>query len=135
MLGELVRQIAAEHGYEGVCSPDLAGLQLVHVDQTEESDLNLLYRLAREHDATFKAAGGRLIFTRRGSGRSAGTATTLPAVVLRPGDVTSGRVTHPDRPQYDAVRVRYHDAEAGGEGHAQVGGGESVYEMRFPGCR
>ena len=55
-LGALVRQIAAEYDYTGVCSPELADIQLEHVDQTEESDLHLLRRLARDHDATFKAA-------------------------------------------------------------------------------
>jgi uncharacterized protein len=37
----------------------LAGIHVTHLDQTEESDLHLLTRLAREHGALAKA-GGRL---------------------------------------------------------------------------
>lgn len=129
-LGALVGQIAGEYGYAGVCSPDLAGIKLEHVDQTEESDLHLLRRLARDHDATFKAAAGRLVFTRRGSGRSAGTGSALPSVTLGPGDITSGRVTHHDRPSYGAVIAKYQDVFFGQTGQVKVGEGGEVFEMR-----
>ncbi len=71
-LGDLVRSIAAEHDYTGRVHPSLAGVIIPHIDQTAESDLHLLRRLARQYDATTKAAGGRLIFQPRGIGRSAG---------------------------------------------------------------
>ena len=129
-LGALVIQIAAEYDYTGVCSPELAGIQLEHVDQTEESDLHLLRRLARDHDATFKAAAGRLLLIPRGSGRSAGTGSPLPSVILRPGDITSGRVTYHDRPIYGAVIAKYQDLFFGLTGRVQVGEGGEVFELR-----
>ena len=129
-LGGVVIKIAGDYGFIGVCAPELADVFLGHIDQTEESDLNLLRRLVRDHDATFKAAAGRLVFARRGSGRSAGTSSPLPVVTLAPADITAGRVTHHDRPAYGSVIAKYQDLFFGQTGHVQAGGAGEVFELR-----
>lgn len=77
-IGELVGTIAALHGYAPAVASELAAIAIPHVDQTSESDLHMLRRLARQYDATVKAAGGRLVFMPRGRGRSAATMQSLP---------------------------------------------------------
>ena len=133
-LGDLVRTIATEHGYTGVCAPALAGIVLPHIDQSAESDLHLLRRIGRKYNGRLKFAAGRLIMSRAGSGRSAGTDIPLPAVVLRPGDISEVRVVHHDRPAYDTVAVRYPDQAAGGMKVAEAGSGPKRYEFRHPGA-
>ncbi|XHF80608.1 hypothetical protein R3J30_02130 [Xylella fastidiosa subsp. multiplex] len=50
--------MAAEHGMTWAISPSLTGVALPHIDQTEESDINVLLRLAQRYDAIAKPAGG-----------------------------------------------------------------------------
>ena len=138
-LGDLVRAIAAEHGYTARVHPRLAGTVLAHIDQTAESDLHLLRRLARAFDATTKAAGGYLVFEPRGIGRSAGTDRALPVVEYAPGQrvegkpsVLSARTTVKGRPRYGAVVATYHDVAAGELVHIQAGTGSPTYQIREP---
>ena len=126
-LRDLVRAIATEHGYAARVAPDLADVAIAHIDQTAESDLHLLRRLARQYDATVKAAGGYLIFAPRGRGLSAGTDAPLPVVTYAPreregGDqaVLSARYTVRGRPRYDAVVASYQDVEQGGQRDVKV---------------
>ena len=138
-LGDLVRTIAAEHGYTGVVHPSLAGTVIAHIDQTAESDLHLLRRLARQYDATTKAADGRLVFEPRGIGRSAGADRALPVVEYAPGQraggersVLSARYTVKGRPRYGSVVASYQDVAAGRLMHIREGAGEPTYQIREP---
>ena len=138
-LGALVSAIAAEHGYIGRVAPDLAGIVVAHIDQTAESDLHLLRRLARQYDATTKAAGGYLIFGPRGSGRSAGTGRPLPTIEYAPGRtgagataVISARYAVRGRPRYSAVVASYQDVNTAELVHARAGSGTPAYVIREP---
>ena len=138
-LGHLVRTIAAEHGYIGRVAPDLADVVVAHIDQTAESDLHLLRRLARQYDATAKAAGGYLIFAPRESGRSAGTARPLPTIVYTPGrraageaGVISARYSARGRPRYCAVMASYQDVATAALVYVRAGAGDPVYIIREP---
>ena len=46
-LGQVVATLAAEHGYTARVAPALAAEAIGHIDQTSESDMSLLRRLAR----------------------------------------------------------------------------------------
>ena len=138
-LGHLVRTIASEHGYTGRVAPELADIVVAHIDQTAESDLHLLRRLARQYDATAKAAGGHLIFAPRGSGRSADTAQPMPIVEYAPGQrgpseqsVLSARYTVKGRPRYGAVIATYQDVANARLVHVMAGAETPVYEVREP---
>lgn len=48
----------------------LAGIHVTHLDQTEEPDLHLLTRLAREHGAVAKPVAGFLVFVPRGEAKA-----------------------------------------------------------------
>ena len=132
-LGSLIDTIAREHGYAAAVSPALAAQPLVHVDQTAESDLGLLHRIARHYNATLKAAGGRLVMLSRGAGRSAG-GSVLPVYVAARGraDVLSGRVSWRGRPRYASVVASWWDPAAAEMMHVRAGAGEPAYNLREP---
>lgn len=129
-LCELVNQIAAEHKYTGRCSPDLADITLEHIDQTAESDLNLLRRLSKQHGATFKAAGYNLLFMPAGEGKSAKSKKDLPATTIQPGEITRGRILRKGRPQYSSVTAKYRDVEQGKTVTVRAGEGDPTFEIR-----
>ena len=132
-LGQVVATIAAEHGYTPRVAPALAAQAIGHIDQTSESDMSLLRRLARGYDATVKAAGGALVVVPRGSGRSVGGAA-LPTYTASPGDgmVLSGRIGYRGRPRYESVQASYYDVATAGMVHVTAGTGEPRYVIREP---
>ena len=132
-LGHVVATIAAEHGYTARVAPVLAAEAIGHIDQTSESDLGLLHRLARGYDATVKAAGGALVVVPRGLGRSV-SGSALPTYTASPaaGMVLSGRIAHRGRPRYAAVQASYYDVAAAAMVHVTAGAGEPRFVIREP---
>lgn len=134
-LGAVVSAIAAEHGLAADVSAALAAEPIAHIDQSAESDLHLLQRMARRWDAAAKVVGQQLVFAAAGTGRSAANAA-MPAVAITPlSGVVSCRVTYRDRPKVAAVRASYIVARnSGGDGpdpiaHALAGTGEPRYDL------
>ena len=133
-LGAIVTDIATEHGYTPRVDPSLAAARLDHVDQTAESDMHLLRRLGRHHDATVKAAGGRLVMMPHGAGRSAVRGDALPVYRVTAGsaDVLSGRVSWRGRPRYGSVQASYYDLGTGALEHVIAGEGPPTFVIRDP---
>lgn len=131
-IGELVQQISAENRYIGRCSPDLSSIRIPHIDQTAESDLHLLRRIAHNYDAVFKTAGRFLIFTPRAGGLSATQQNALPVIRISPGQATRGRVSRKKRPAYRSVIASYHDFNTGNTVKVKAGEGEPCYEIGAP---
>ncbi|HQT03427.1 MAG: contractile injection system protein, VgrG/Pvc8 family [Gammaproteobacteria bacterium] len=69
-LGKIVSVIAAEHGYIPKVDPAIASIHYDHIDQTEESDMNLLTRLADKVDAIAKPVDGHLLLYDKSSVKS-----------------------------------------------------------------
>ena len=128
-IGALVAKIAREHDLEPRVAQELARIVLPHVDQTDESDLHLLTRLGEKYDAAARPAGGRLLFTRRGAGRSAtqGAVTAVGVAREQAGDY---RVTFDDRQRYGSVKAYWYDRSAGRRREVTAGSGEPVYALR-----
>lgn len=81
-LGQIAGALATRNGLQLRIDPALASVPVAHLDQTNESDLHLITRLARQYDATATVKKGRLIVLRIGSGTSAAGAA-LPRYSLR----------------------------------------------------
>lgn len=127
-LGDLVRTIAAEHGFTPAVADHLDPIILPHIDQTE-SDLHLLTRLAREYDAVAKAAGGRLLFVGRGEARTA-AGQPLARVEWSAEQLSDYEVVMAERGKYAAVITHWHDQESGERVPVQVGEGTPVLTVR-----
>jgi len=119
-LGDLVATIARRNGFEPRVDEFLAAIHIPHLDQTDESDLHLLTRLARQYDAVAKPAGGHLLFVPRGEDRAA-SGRQLSPVTLTPEEVTRWQVTLADRGKYRAVISHWHDKLSGKRVPVRVG--------------
>lgn len=60
--------VAGDHGLDLRMPPPPPTFHLPHLDQSSESDLHLLTRLARRWDYVFKVSGKRLVFVPAGQG-------------------------------------------------------------------
>jgi uncharacterized protein len=129
-IGSIVKKIAAEHGLKPLVSADLAKIKLPITHQTEESDLNLLTRLAKDYDAIAKPAGGYLLFVLRGESRDA-NGNPLQQIVIDRDGKSELRVTDADRHKYKSVVAYYHDTASGKRQPVRSGTGEPTFSMKF----
>lgn len=128
-LGALATQIAGEHKLEAVIGATIAGKALPHLDQTNESDIHLLLRLARDMDLTVKPAAGRLIVLPAGEGVSASGAPIPPVTIRRQG-VESYRLGNVRRTKFGKVTAYWRDTAAGQDVAVTVGDAEPERRIR-----
>lgn len=128
-LGTVIGAIAAAHGLAAVISPVLAAIELLHLDQTNESDANLLTRLGKEHDAISAVKAGRLLFMPAGKSVTASGAA-LPHVVLTREDGDQHRFLQADRDSYTGVKAYYYQVNSAEKKEAIAGAGDNLKELR-----
>jgi uncharacterized protein len=144
-LETIVSQIAAECGLEPRITPALASEVIAHVDQTDEGNSHFLQRLAKKRDATFKPAGGFLLFVPRAQAKTA-MGAVIPPVYLtlgepkvsaeKPnwaklsGEEDSYRLTVAEREDFKSVTATYHDVAAAEKKEVTVGEGEPNRKLR-----
>lgn len=109
-LGQIMRTVATRNGLTERIDAALASVALDHIDQTNESDLNFLTRLAKRYDAVATAKKGHLLFlpinatTTRNGQRLAG-------ITITRADGDSHRYHQSDQDAYTGVRAYWHDGK------------------------
>lgn len=133
-LGAMAQKIAKEHGMEAAVAKSLASIVLPHIDQTNESDLNLLLRVGKKYDAIVKPGGGKLVLAKRGESKSV-SGQTLPPIVVTPQDIEPGwRMVQSKRETAGMVVAYYHATKEAKRHQVKVGSGEPVRQIKqyFP---
>lgn len=109
-LGQIVKTLAERNGLRARIDAGLASLAIAHIDQTNESDVNFLTRLAKRYDAVATVKLGRLIFLPiNGSKTSQGK--TLPVIAITRASGDSHRYAESDRDAYIGVKAFWHSAK------------------------
>ncbi|BFU60750.1 MULTISPECIES: phage late control D family protein [Rodentibacter] len=118
-LGALIEQIAKENKLESLCAKEYAEQTLPHIDQTNESDINLLTRLAEDYGAMATVKNGVLLFMPLGQGKTA-SGKPIPTVQItkQEGDSYSFSIAESDN--YKAVRAYWHNTNTGKRGEITV---------------
>lgn len=107
-VGQVVTDVAGRSGLRAKVHPQLAGLGIQHIDQTNESDIHFLTRLARLHDAVCTVKKRTLVFMPINSAHSAsGQALEALTVTRAAGD--QHRWHAADRTAYTGVRAQYYN--------------------------
>ncbi|WP_375592129.1 phage late control D family protein [Chitiniphilus eburneus] len=120
-VGAIVRKIATEHGLTPAIEPTLDRASVGHLDQANESDINLLTRLAREHDAIATIKAGRLLFLAAGQGTSVSGAE-LPTLTIERRQGDQHRFSLADRDQASTVVASYQDSRSSKRGSVRYAG-------------
>lgn len=108
-LGQIAGQVARDHTLQLVITADLADISLVHIDQTNESDMNLLRRLAKQNGAEMNIKKGRLLIFKTGSGKTA-SGKQMPAITITRATGDKFRYSESDRDSdYTGVSAHYQD--------------------------
>ncbi|TLP67075.1 late control protein D [Parasedimentitalea maritima] len=132
-IGALVEKIAGEHDMEPAVSQSLADLALPHIDQIDESDMNLLSRVARDFDAIAKPGDGRIVMAKRGESLTA-SGQPMPTLLLTQKKVSRWRYRNSVKAKAGSVVAVYQDLARGKPEERTAGEGEPVRRLkrRFP---
>lgn len=109
-LGQILRTLAARNGLAERVDAALASVAIGHIDQTNESDLNFLTRLAKRYDAVATAKKGRLLFLPI-NGTATRQGQRLPGITITRADGDSHRYHQSEQDAYTGVRAYWHDGK------------------------
>jgi phage protein D len=107
-LGAIITTIAGRHKPQARCAPALASIAIKAASQQRESDIALLRRLGREHDAVATIKRGCLIFAAIGAGITA-TGLALPSATIRRCDGDRHSYSVEKRGVAGKVLAEWHD--------------------------
>ena len=95
-LGKIVEKIAGQHGYTPKIDEALSAIAIPHVDQTAESDMAFLTRLAQTQDGIAKPMDGFLVLAKQGASKSL-SGLLMPTMPLSARDLADWRYRHSAR--------------------------------------
>lgn len=128
-LQAMVQKIAKEHSLEAAVAKSLQAITLPHFDQTEESDISFLIRVAKKYDAVVKPGGGKLAVVKRGESKTA-SGDDMPTVVLMATDCTGWSENESARDSDGTVVAYWHDKGAAKRQEVKAGSGDPVRKLR-----
>lgn len=118
-LGKIVQQIADENQLQAMVGDEYKNLEIKHIDQTDESSISFLTRLAEEHDAIATVKNGRLLFIKSGKSTTA-SGQKLPEFILTRQDGDGHRFAIAEGDNYKAVKAYWHDTATGKRGEVII---------------
>lgn len=122
-VGAIVSEIAGRNGYTPEVDPDVANIYYDHLDQSEESDVHFLTRVADELDCFVKYQDGKLQFKPREK--------TNGSVTVKMADCSSLRATVNSRNDYGKVKAWWYDRDDGKKKFELAEGGDGpTFELR-----
>lgn len=121
-LGTIAEDIARRNSLQTRIAPELAAISVLHIDQTGESDMHFLTRLARQHDATATVKKGRLVVLPIGSTTTA-TGASIGAATLTRSAGDQHNWHSADRTSYSGVIAKWRDPNSAQE-HTVIEGTE-----------
>lgn len=129
LLREILGTIALRSGLDLKIEPSLGGQMIAHMDQANESDANIITRLAEQFDAVIGVKAGCLICGITGAGKTS-SGLSLPHITLTREDGDGHRFLQADRNSYSGVKAYYYEPNSAVKQEAIAGGGENLKELR-----
>nr|BDD47135.1 phage late control protein [Saccharospirillaceae bacterium] len=127
-IGEVVETIASEHNLEYSVSDGLSGLRIGSLHQTDESDLNLLTRLAERHDAIATIKADQLLFLPMSLARTL-SGKAIPTQRIDRSDTQDHAYSEADRETVTGVRAKWNDVAGGSLNWVLAGDSETTTDL------
>ncbi|WP_287880717.1 phage late control D family protein [Aquitalea sp.] len=118
-LGVIVRAIAKANNLTAAIPDWIARQKVEHIDQTNESDANLLNRLARRFDLVATVKHGKLIVCKAGDAESV-SGKPFPTCLITRASGDQHRFNVADRNAYTAVKAQWQDIQRAKRGEVIV---------------
>lgn len=120
-IADIVKTIAGRHSLTAKIEAVIGAIMIAHIDQTHESDMSFLTRLAKRYDAVMNVKDLNLLFMAIGSGKTV-SGKSLAVLNLTRANGDSHRYHVAERESYQAVRAHYHSNTKGKRKSVIVGG-------------
>lgn len=127
-IGAIVGTIAGKHKLTPKVAAELAKKAIAHIDQSHESDMAFLTRLAKRFDAVMNVKDGNLLFMPIGGAVTA-SGKPLPSLTVTRRSGDRHRYHIAEREAYDGVRAYWYE-NGKKKRHSVVVGGESNRNMK-----
>ncbi|MEG0868541.1 MAG: phage late control D family protein [Hafnia sp.] len=105
-LGAVVKQIAERNQLDAVLANGFAEIAIPHIDQSQESDIKFLTRLAERNGAEVSVKAGKLLFLKAGNGVTA-SGKPIPMMTIERGDGDRHQFAIADRNAYTGVTASW----------------------------
>lgn len=128
-LREMLSTIALRSELDLKIEPSLGAQMIAHMDQANESDANIITRLAEQFDAVIGVKAGCLICGITGAGKTS-SGLSLPHITLTREDGDGHRFLQADRNSYSGVKAYYYEPNSAVKQEAIAGGGDNLKELR-----
>ena len=129
-IADIIQTIATEQGLDARINEELGQIVLAHIDQNE-SDANLITRIALEHDAIATVKNGCLLFMPAGSGKTfKGSGLPDTIITRNTGDTHTFSDTN-GGDEVSGVTAYYYDSEKAKKQKITIGmSDENTREIR-----
>lgn len=105
-LGAIVSAIAERNKLTASVTDSLAGIQIQHIDQSQESDAVFLSRLAERNGGAVSVKAGKLLMLRAGRGTTA-SGKAIPQITIQRSDGDRHQFAIVDRGAYTGVTAKW----------------------------
>lgn len=129
LLKNLVDKIASKYGLQAKLSPKLNTIELPAIEQNE-SDMQLLTRLASYYDAIVKIIDDFLVFIPRGTGKTT-SGKKLKEVTLIREQLLSWTALNSQYPGYKSCQAWYHDFITASRKKVKVGSDKPCFDLNL----
>ena len=126
---DIIETIAARHELVASVGATLAGVRITHIDQTDESDLHFLTRLAERFDAVATVKTGHLIFVPAGQATTA-TGLEIPPIQLRRQSGDQHHYLKAERDAYTGVTALWNNTAQASREAATAGDASNAQQLR-----
>ncbi|WP_447045324.1 phage late control D family protein [Vreelandella sp. H-I2] len=126
---DIITTIAKRHDLTPSVGATLAGARVVHIDQTDESDLHFLTRLAERFDAVATVKSGNLIFVPMGQATTA-SGLEIPPFILRRQSGDQHRYLMAERDAYTGVTALWNNTAHATREAVTVGEPQNAQQLR-----
>ena len=128
-LGKVLKDVAGRNGLTAKVSATLAAIALPALTQSRESDIALLRRLGREHDAVATIKAGNLIFAAKGAGTTS-SGKQLPTLSISRAMGDSHSWQRQKRDGQEGVSASWHDRKGAKKQTITVGKEDGAKKLR-----
>lgn len=105
-LGAVVNQIAERNQLDAVLANGFGEIAIPHIDQSQESDIKFLTRLAERNGAEVSVKAGKLLFLKAGNGVTA-SGKPIPMMTIERSDGDRHQFAIADRNAYTGVTASW----------------------------
>lgn len=128
-LADIIKTVAEAYSLKPVIDQVLGRVPVPHCDQADESDANLLTRLASDHDAISSVKASHLLLMPVGASKTA-SGIQLPHIHLTRRDGDGHRWMQADRDAYTGVRAHYYNDNRAERLDAIIGTDDNIKTLR-----